>query len=90
MTSIVQYDELCRMKKREAAKVFGNQSKLAKALKISKSAVSQWPEDLPESIADRIIGAALRLGLDPEVFRPDPDLDRSLSGETEQLLNEGI
>ena len=51
------------MKKREAAKLFGNQSKLAMAIGISKSAVSQWPEELSQSSADRVIGAAVRLGL---------------------------
>ena len=51
------------MTKTEAAKLFGNQTRLAEALEITKSAVSQWPEDLDRRKADQVLGAALRLGL---------------------------
>jgi len=37
------------MKKEDAVSYFGSQAKLAKALRISESAVSQWGNDVPES-----------------------------------------
>ncbi|WP_077397699.1 Cro/CI family transcriptional regulator [Leptospirillum ferriphilum] len=52
------------MKKSQAVKAFGNQTRLALALGISKSAVCQWEENLSQAQADRIIGAALRMGID--------------------------
>lgn len=52
------------MKKSDAIKIFGNQSKLAQALGLSKSAVSQWPENLTHYYSDRVIGAAVRIWLD--------------------------
>lgn len=36
------------MKKEEAIKLAGGKAKLARLLKVSKGAVSQWGEDLPE------------------------------------------
>jgi len=51
------------MKKSEAIKIFGRtQESMASSLGITKSAVSQWPEELPQHVADRVIGAAVRLG----------------------------
>lgn len=51
------------MKKSEAIKLFGHtQEALALSLGITKSAVSQWPDDLPQHIEDRVVGAAVRLG----------------------------
>ena len=35
------------MKTKDAIKHFGNKAKLAKALNISKSAITQWPDDVP-------------------------------------------
>jgi len=52
------------MKKSDAVKIFGNQSDLAKAIGLSKSAVSQWPDPLRQAHIDRVIGAAVRLGKD--------------------------
>ena len=36
------------MNKTDAVKYFGTQTALALALKISRAAVSQWPETIPE------------------------------------------
>ena len=36
------------MKTKDAITYFGNKSKLAKALMISKSAIAQWGSDVPE------------------------------------------
>lgn len=50
------------MTKSQAREVFGSFADVARALNVSRSYVSRWPEDLPENIADRIRGAAVRLG----------------------------
>ena len=55
------------MTKHEATKIFGGtQSALAAALGVSRSAISQWPEQLSQRQADMVLGAALRLGLLPK------------------------
>ncbi|MCL1048915.1 Cro/CI family transcriptional regulator [Shewanella abyssi] len=42
------------MKTKDAISYFGNKCSLAGALKLSKSAISQWPEDVPELRAYQI------------------------------------
>ena len=49
------------MKREEAALFFGNLVLLGRALGISPSAISQWPEILTIRQQDEVIGAALRL-----------------------------
>ena len=51
------------MTKQQAIKLFTSVRALAEALEISRSAVYQWPETLPTDQSDRVMGAALRLGL---------------------------
>lgn len=52
------------MTKQEAIDLFGGkQVSLAKTLGITKSAVNQWPEILDQAKADRVRGAAIRLGI---------------------------
>ncbi|WP_148715891.1 UTP--glucose-1-phosphate uridylyltransferase GalU [Chitinolyticbacter meiyuanensis] len=51
------------MRKNDAISLFGSQTRLAAALGLGRSAVSQWPDDLPQRHADQVCGAALRLGL---------------------------
>lgn len=51
------------MTKTEAFQIFKSYTAMAQALGVTKSAVSQWPEDLDQAQTDRVIGAALRLGL---------------------------
>lgn len=48
----------------EAIHIVGKDTKsgLASVLGVSKQAVSQWPDELPARIVDRVIGAAVRLG----------------------------
>jgi transcriptional repressor of cell division inhibition gene dicB len=51
------------MTKSEAIELFGGtQIAVAKALGVTRGYVSQWPEVLDERIADRVMGAAVRLG----------------------------
>ncbi len=42
------------MKTKDAISYFGNKCSLARALKLSKSAISQWPENVPELRAYQI------------------------------------
>lgn len=49
------------MKKHEAIALFGTTRELAAALGITRHAIYQWPDDLPQDQADRVIGAAVRL-----------------------------
>lgn len=51
------------MTKQDAIQIFKTQAAIALALGITRSAVSQWPEELDQRTADEINGAALRLGL---------------------------
>lgn len=52
------------MKKREAVKLFGRtQTELAAHLGVTKQCVSNWPDELPEPLSDRIVGAAFRKGV---------------------------
>jgi transcriptional regulator with XRE-family HTH domain len=51
------------MTKREAIQMFGGtQRKLAAALGVTESAVSQWPSELTVRQVDLVVGAAYRLG----------------------------
>ncbi|ABE56543.1 conserved hypothetical protein [Shewanella denitrificans OS217] len=52
------------MKTKQAISYFGNKLKLAKALNVSKSAISQWGEDVPELRAyqiERLTRGALKV-----------------------------
>ena len=50
------------MTKREAINLFGTASGLARALGITRQSVHAWPDELDQGRADRVIGAAIRLG----------------------------
>ena len=50
------------MTKAQAIGIFGSAAALARAVGVTRSYVSQWPEELEQGIADRVRGAALRLG----------------------------
>lgn len=49
--------------KQQAIDIFGNGAKTGRALNITRSAVSQWPEVLDQRQTDLVIGAAIRLGM---------------------------
>lgn len=48
MTLYVQYAKHALMLKQEAIEHFGSQANLARALGVSRSAISQWPDEVPE------------------------------------------
>lgn len=50
----------CCMKKLSAIKMFGSVGDLASAYGCTRQAIYQWPEDLPQGIADRVLGAYVR------------------------------
>lgn len=51
------------MTKAEAIKLFDGVPKLAAALGVTRQRIYQMPDDLSTAEADRIVGAAVRLGL---------------------------
>lgn len=55
------------MRKEDAIRMFGDVASLAAALGITRQAIYQWPDDLAQDQADRINGAALRVGVDFKV-----------------------
>jgi len=73
------------MTKQEAADIFGGKHvSLALALDMTRGGISQWPDELTDAQADRVLGAAMRLGRPiPERFRrpitPAPKPSRSVA-----------
>ena len=51
------------MKKVEAVALFGGVGKAAAAMGCTRQAVHSWQEELTLGQADRVIGAALRMGM---------------------------
>ena len=58
------------MKKSDAIQIFGNAARLARAIGISRSAVSKWSDVLSPAVADRVQAAAHREGIP---FIKDPE-----------------
>lgn len=57
------------MHKQLAIKLLGGTTtSAADAVGVSASAVSQWPEELPSRIADRVLAALARKHLPPELL----------------------
>lgn len=50
------------MRKQDAISLFGTPTALAAALRITPQAIYQWPEKISQEQADRVTGAAMRLG----------------------------
>ncbi|MFA6180587.1 Cro/CI family transcriptional regulator [Acidithiobacillus sp.] len=72
---------LVSMEKKEALRVFSTASALARAVGVTRSAVSQWPEKLTARVGDRVIAAALRSGINPEIFGPLPSTQGDTSSQ---------
>jgi hypothetical protein len=51
----------------------GSVTTAAAACRVSASAVTQWPDELPDRIADRVLAAIARKHLPPELTGADPD-----------------
>jgi len=52
------------MDKEKAIEKFGTQADLARAIGCSRASVNGWPDPLPPRIADRVIAACVRAGID--------------------------
>jgi hypothetical protein len=60
------------MKKAHAIKLLGGTpGAVAAAIGVSSSAVSQWPDDLPARISDRVLAALARKHLPSELIGTD-------------------
>lgn len=51
------------MTKQEAIAMFGSGAALARALGLTRGAISLWPDVLDQRRADMVSGAAMRLGV---------------------------
>lgn len=52
------------MDKKQAIDLLGGSpARAAELLGVTPSAVSQWPDELPRRLADRVLGAAVRHGI---------------------------
>jgi hypothetical protein len=57
------------MNKTQAIEMLGGTvTAAAEAIGITRSAVSQWPEELPDAIRDRVQAALARKHLPPEII----------------------
>ena len=57
------------MQKTKAIELLGGSiASAAKACGVSYQAVNQWPDELPERIADRVLAAQARKHLPPELI----------------------
>ncbi|MEW5248892.1 Cro/CI family transcriptional regulator [Microbulbifer sp. 2201CG32-9] len=63
--------------KQQARELFGSYTAIAGALEITKGAISQWPEELPKKIKDRVMWAAHKRGLLDEIRDPSPSRKNS-------------
>lgn len=61
------------MNKARAIEMLGGTPKLAaEAVGVTASAVSQWPDVLPDRIADRVLAALARKHLPPDLIGNEP------------------
>lgn len=68
------------MKKQRAIELLGgSHTAVAQAIGVTPSAVSQWPEDLPDRISDRVLAALARKHLPAELIGAD-EADSSATG----------
>lgn len=62
---MVQYD----MQKTKAIELLGGSiATAAEAIGVSYQAINQWPDELPERIADRVLAVQARKYLPPELI----------------------
>lgn len=74
------------MTKSDAIAIFGTTvTELARALGITRSAVSQWNDVLRQDQEDRVIGAAVRLGKLSAVEAPADGCHELSDGEPERV-----
>jgi len=64
------------MNKQKAIEMFGTQAELARVIGCGRAAVNNWPDPLPSRIADRVIAACVRAGIDPAPLL-DADLKKA-------------
>lgn len=68
------------MRKTDVIEHFGSGVKTARALNVTKSAVSQWPDTIPEAMAYRAQAASRnKLKVDPEVYRLKFSKDKTVA-----------
>ena len=62
------------MRKQQAINLLGGSVfGAAEAIGVNSQAISQWPDDLPRRLVDRVIAALVRLGKDiPDELRTTP------------------
>ena len=58
----VQTKQELTVTKHDVKRIFGTYAEAGRALGMTRSAVFQWPDVLPDGYADRVIGACVRTG----------------------------
>lgn len=62
-----------------------NNTEAARALGCTRQAVSQWPDELPDALADRVVAALLRAEW-AEVLRTNPQAVQTLPRPLREAL----
>lgn len=62
------------MTKTQASQLFNGIPRMAQVLGVTRSAVYQWPEELPRAMEDRVVGAAVRIGIIPAEWPRPSDI----------------
>ena len=65
------------LKSRAIELLGGSVTSAAEAIGITPSAITQWPDDLPERISDRVLAALARKHLPPELIGDKPTKHRA-------------
>lgn len=62
------------MKKQQAIKLLGGTvAEAAKSVRVNSQAISNWPDELPPRLIDRVIAACVRKGIEvpPDLLEPE-------------------
>jgi hypothetical protein len=78
------------MNKSKAIQLLGGSvAAAAEAVGVSQSAISQWPDELPLRISDRVLAALARRHLAPELIGAEPAGESTPTGIAPQADGQG-
>ena len=53
------------MEKKKVIELFDGVASLAEKMGVSRHAIYMWPDVLPQTVADRVVGVCMRNNIDP-------------------------